>query len=193
VIRPDEIVTNAGARAGDQLVLTKPLGIGIITTAVKLGVASAEIIEAAIGVMTRLNAGACEAMLSIGVNAATDVTGFGFLGHLHEMLSASGVGARITASSVPFIEGVGLLAEDGVFPGGSARNLKAAEGYTVFGDIPKMWRKILADAQTSGGLLISVAPEKTERLMAALDQAGVPDAELVGEIIEGPPSILLQG
>ncbi len=193
VARPDDIVSNAGARPGDLLVLTKPLGVGIATTAIKRGKATPELTAAAIASMTTLNAAASEAMMQVGVNAATDVTGFGLLGHLREIARASDVGAEVDISAIPVLGGVAELAEARVFAGGSARNLSAAGDYTDFGDTPETWRMILSDAQTSGGLLISVDPRLADDLVSALEISRAPAAAIVGRVVAGPPSISVVG
>src|SRR5258706_11126425 len=166
---PERIVTNAAARAGDVLFLTKPLGLGVISTAIKNGKAPDDVVAAAIETMTTLNAKASEAMLASGVRAATDVTGFGFLGHLHRMLAASGVSATIRASAVPLIPGARDLAAGGQIPGGSKRNRAYVEAAVSFdGDVDEVSRALLSDAQTSGGLLISCPPSEAGTLRAAL-------------------------
>ena len=174
VVRPGSEVTNAGAMAGDDLVLTKPLGTGIITTAGKQGSADAETLARAVDVMGALNKAASEAMVSVGANACVDVTGFGFLGHLRGMTRASGVSARVSLGALHFIEGAVALAESGVAPGGTHRNLQSLEGDVSWdGAISDVEKILLADAQTSGGLLISVNPNKTAALLAALNERGL--------------------
>lgn len=172
-------VTSAGARVDDLLVLTKPLGTGIAATAIKRGVAPDGLIGMAIQTMASLNRAAAEAMVAARAHAATDVTGFGLLGHLGEMLVASGVGATIDFASVPVLPGVQLLAEDDVWPGGSERNLEAALASTDFGSLPLSARRVLADAQTSGGLLVSVEPGSEGPL---LEVGGA----VIGRITAGP-------
>jgi selenide,water dikinase len=182
-VHPERIVKKGGAKPGDRLVLTKPLGTGILTTALKGGRLGADDLAEAIRVMATLNHDAAEAMRAVGPTAGTDVTGFGLLGHLSEMLTASGVGARIRASEVPTLPGARDLAAENVAPGGSYRNLEAvatslrsAEGVT---DADRL---LLADAQTSGGLLIAVEPGKAERLRRELAARGTPAAADIGEI-----------
>lgn len=184
-VEPDRLVTNAGSQPGDLLVLTKPLGTGIIATAIKKGDASDDVRGAAVEVMTHLNEGAARAMTSVGVSAATDVTGFGLLGHLVEMTNAAGVGAEVEAEAVPLIDGVIELAEKGHLPGGSKRNMKAIASTVDYGNLGSPLREILADAQTSGGLLISVHPDRLEFLMAALEAERAPVAAVIGSIIAG--------
>lgn len=185
VIDPKDVVTNAGAKPGDILVLTKPLGIGIITTAIKRGLVSKETTDKVIEVMSTLNKTAAEVMVEIGVNACTDVTGFGFLGHLHEMTKGSGVGARINLSRIPVLPEAWDLIDQGIAPGGTHRNLEYLQNDIIWDDtINNQSKLVLADAQTSGGLLIAVAPEKAQQLIAGLEQAKVPEVAIVGEIVE---------
>ncbi len=183
-VRPDRVVTNAGAQPGDLLYLTKPLGIGIATTAIKRGVAPPALVKEAVDVMTTLNREASRAMVAAGAHAATDITGFGFLGHLWEMLQASGVAAEIDPDKIPVLPSVADLARSGVFPAGSARNLAAANGYTDFGHLPEEQRRILADAQTSGGLLIAIPPERVE-------ERGI-TWPAVGRMVAGNPQVIVQ-
>ncbi|MDW7672964.1 MAG: selenide, water dikinase SelD [Bacillota bacterium] len=182
LIHPDKVVTNAGAKEGDWLVLTKPLGLGIITTAIKRGKASEKVAKEAIQVMTTLNKDGAEVMTRIGVNSCTDITGFGFLGHLWEMTKASKVGAKIYATNVPVLEEANNLVAQGICPGGTKKNLTFLQDAVNFDhSITDEMKLILADAQTSGGLLIAVPPEKGRKLVSELILAGVP-AHVVGEI-----------
>jgi selenide,water dikinase len=195
IVHPQQVVANSGAKVGDRLFLTKPLGIGIITTGIKKkGLVSEATIAEAIRVMSTLNKAAAEAMIATGVNACTDITGFGFLGHLSELVKASGVGVRISVGKVPVIAEAWDLVRQGVAPGGTHRNLAYLEGQLVLsGKITKEQLLVLADAQTSGGLLISVPVAKTELLAQALHQAGVPIVAEVGEIIaDGENKIWLE-
>ena len=185
VVKPGAQVTNAGAMPGDALVLTKPLGTGIITTAGKQEVVSQEVLAGAVATMVTLNRAAAEAMTSVGVNACTDVTGFGLLGHLRGMVAASGVGARLSFGAVPLLPGVLELAESGVAPGGTHRNLDSVEGVVSWAPgLPRMAPILLADAQTSGGLLISVPSARRDALLAELESAGVATRAVVGEIVD---------
>lgn len=179
-----DMVKNRGAEPGDALVLTKPLGTGVISTAVKNGTAPEDVVAAAIETMVTLNDGAARAMQRVGVHAGTDVTGFGLLGHLSEMLMASKVGANIHPDAVPVIEGAMPLARAGSFPGGSDRNLEAVRPTVVGERIDDLTLRILADAQTSGGLLMAVAPDRVDRLMEALADERTPAAAVIGEVIE---------
>lgn len=181
---PARIVRNSTAPPDAALFLTKPIGTGIVATAIKRGVAEPALVRAAVELMTTLNAGAAEAMLEAGAEAATDVTGFGLLGHLHRMLRASGVAARLDAGAVPVLEGVLELARRGVVPGGTERNLAYVRPSLDEEGMPEPELLVLADAQTSGGLLI--ATSAPERLAEALERRGVPYAR-VGETIAGEP------
>ncbi|HEV2685411.1 MAG TPA: selenide, water dikinase SelD [Actinomycetota bacterium] len=182
---PQRIVTNAAARARDVLVLTKPLGLGVISTAIKNQKAPDDVVARAIETMTTLNAAASQAMLAVGVRAATDVTGFGFLGHLHRMLVASGVSAAVRASAIPILDGARELAEAGQIPGGSKRNRRYAEPVVRFAeDVDEVTRALLADAQTSGGMLIACPPEQLASLRGELGARAAPFYE-VGVVMEG--------
>jgi selenide,water dikinase len=192
LVHPDRVVRNAGARVGDLLVLTKPLGIGIITTAIKAQVADEAIIGRAVHSMTTLNRDAAEAMLAVDAHAATDVTGFGLLGHLAEVVRASGVGARVRARQVPLIEGTRDLAERGLIPGGSRRNLEAVSPILRWApSLSEIDQLLLADAQTSGGLLIAVAPERAAELVGLLEKGGALASAVVGEITAEPETIVI--
>jgi selenide,water dikinase len=185
IIKPGDQVTNANAKVGDTLVLTKPLGMGIITTAGKQQKISAELLSEAVEVMATLNKAAAEAMMRVGVNSCTDVTGFGLLGHLHGMVEGSGVAARLRFSEIPFMDGVFDLIEAGIAPGGSYRNLSSAEAYTAFNDgLYEHAPILLADAQTSGGLLISVESDKTADLLSELEASGVETRAVIGDIVD---------
>lgn len=188
-VDPDEIVRNSTARAGDALVLTKALGTGIVATALKAGQASPEAVEAAVASMTTLNAEAARAMRQHDVHACTDVTGYGLVGHLREMAEASGVSARIEAAAVPILAGARALAEAGQVPGGTRRNLDDTADSVDWGDTDDPTRLLLADAQTSGGLLIALPHEGAERLVAEIDGAAV-----IGALEEGQAGrIVVQG
>ena len=166
VAHPDRLLTNAGGRAGDALVLTKPLGAGAISTAAKRGSAAPDLVAAAVAVMTSLNSAASEAALAAGAHAATDVTGFGLLGHLHELAWASGVSAEISAGAVPAIPGaVELLAGQEAVSGGLRRNSEHAASFATFDPgVPAAHRRLLSDPMTSGGLLIALDPDRAPEL-----------------------------
>ncbi len=182
-VDPDAVSTNAGARPDDLLVLTKPLGTGIVTTAGKFDAASPNALQAAIDSMTTLNAAAARAASDHGAHAVTDVTGYGLLGHLREMLTASGVSAEVYADEVPTLPEVwSLIAADEV-PGGTERNLASLEGDVRWHPaVDRPVRLLLADAQTSGGLLIAIPPEDEAALRHALERAGTPAAATVGRV-----------
>ena len=190
LVEPGRQVTNAGARPGDTLVLTKPLGTGIVTTGCKAGVAPPGSVETAVDTMATLNRAASEAMMEVGVNACTDVTGFGLMGHLTGMLRASGVGAEIRASAAPVLPGVDELLAQGVAPGGTHRNEAGVAAYVQWDDaVTGNDRLLLCDAQTSGGLLISVPEERLAQLLSALEGNGVETRAVVGRIHDGPVGI----
>lgn len=179
---PDRLLTNTGARPGDLLVLTKPLGTGILATALKRErIAEAEM-AAAVQSMITLNLGAMRAALDAGVRAATDITGFGLLGHLGNVLTGSKAGARLWLDQVPRFDAVLTLAREGYVSGGSKRNLEAAGAVAWAGDITPEERILLADAQTSGGLLLAVPPDALDRLLAGLTREGTLARAVIGEI-----------
>jgi len=187
VIHPDLVVTNKRARAGDDLILTKPLGMGIISTAIKREKASTSLVRRAVQVMSTLNRDAAEAMTEVGAHACTDITGFGLLGHLYGMTRASGVGAKIKLSKVPILPEVWELAKEGCIPGGTRKNysfLQEKEAVTWDPGIDEMTRLVISDAQTSGGLLIAVAKEKSQDLLSRLEARKTQAAVLIGEIVD---------
>jgi len=179
-VHPARIVANAGAKPGDALVLTKPIGLGIITTAAKQDKDPLGAIREAIRVMTTLNRDACEAMLEVGVHAATDVTGFGLLGHLRNMVAASDCSAVIKRSDVPVLDAAVRYVSEGIAPGGSHANARFLAEWVDFGNASKEDQLLLCDAQTSGGLLIAVAPERSEQLVRGLRDRGTLCAAIVG-------------
>jgi selenide, water dikinase len=190
---PSRLTRNSDMRPGDVLILTKPLGTGIISTAVKAGTSTPEQLSAAVQTMTTLNAAASEAMLEAGAIAATDVTGFGLLGHLHIALAASKASARMDASAVRLLPGVLELALGGTVPGGTRSNHRFVDPHVEWGDLPQAEQLVLADAQTSGGLLIAIAGDRSDPLAEALGARGV-QAMLVGVVEEGPPgSVAVDG
>ncbi len=180
-VAPDALVRNSTAEPGDALVLTKALGTGIIGTAIKAGQAPADVAEAAVASMATLNRAAAEAMVRHDVHACTDVTGYGLVGHLKEMLTASGVAARIDAGTVPLLPGARALVSAGHIPGGTNRNLEDTAAVVDWGATDDELRTLLADAQTSGGLLIALPPDAAEALVAEL---GTP-AAVIGAIEAG--------
>lgn len=186
-VHPDRIVTNAKARPGDQLVLTKPIGTGVIATAAKAQATDAATLDGAIATMRRLNRAASEAMLAVGPNAATDVTGFGLAGHLVSMMKASGTTAHLRLGSVPLLPGTRELVERGFVPGGTRRNLESLASSVVWSDdLTEDDRLILCDAQTSGGLLISMAADRVPALLEELRERDTLGA-VVGDVTDGGP------
>ena len=182
-VHPDRVLTNAGGRDGDALVLTKPLGAGAVTTAWKRGLtADPAMLAAAVATMTALNAGASAAALAAGAHAMTDVTGFALLGHAHRLAGESGLAAEIDADAVPALGGVqALLADDGAVAGGSRRNAAWASTFATFADrVPGWRRRLVCDATTSGGLLVALPPER------ALGVAGA----VVGRLVAGEPGAI---
>ena len=185
LVRPGDQVTNSGARPGDVLVLTKPIGTGIITTAGKDQKVERQVLEGAIEAMLQLNHAASHAMTEVGVNACVDVTGFGLVGHLLGMLAASGVHGRLDVPEVPVLGGARELVSRGVAPGGTRRNLTSAERSVRWaGSLDEPTKLLLCDAQTSGGLLVAVSLERSAKLQHALHDAGVETAAVVGEIVD---------
>src|SRR5450756_415234 len=187
VVAPDAVVRNSTARPGDVLYLTKPIGTGLVTTALKRGLidetGAADVIES----MVRLNRGAAEAMAEVGVDAATDVTGFGLIGHLHEMAEASGCAAELRPDAVPLFSDALEYARAGVMPGRTADVIEFAKPFTTWqvGETAEWWN-VLCDPQTSGGLLIAVPAGRAEELEAALAGHGEMHAR-VGSIVDGEP------
>lgn len=190
LVAPDRVLANDGARPGDVLILTKPIGLGIITTAAKNGEDSRGAIAEAIGVMTTLNRAACEAIVAVGAHALTDVTGFGLLGHLRNVVAASGVTARVSLAQVPVLAAAREYVTNGIAPGGTHANHRfLADWVSYADDLSKEEQLLLCDAQTSGGLLAAVAPERAAAMIEALHDAGVLDAAVIGSIEEGPARI----
>ena len=184
VIKPGDQVTNAGAKPGDALILTKPIGTGIITTAGKAGAAPQSVVDGAVNAMAELNAKASEAMMEVGVHSCTDITGFGLIGHLNGMTRGSNVAARLRLSDVPVFDGVWDLLTKEIAPGGTHRNLKSAQRFVRWdATISQDAKLLMCDAQTSGGLLLSVPVGKMGIMMDALSNRGVTGTH-VGEILE---------
>ena len=189
-IRPEGIVRNGGARPGDHLLLSKPVGTGILTTARKQDLIDDAALVPAIEQMVRLNDRAARAMVANGVHAATDVTGYGLVGHAGEMARASGVALAIEARLVPLFEGVLALIAQGAVPGGTRDNLAAHADYARYGeDVDEELRIALSDAQTSGGLLMALAPEDAQRVLEALSDLG--SVARIGEVLEGPAGAVI--
>jgi selenide, water dikinase len=184
-VHPDRMLTNAAAHPGDRLVLTKPLGTGILATALKRDLLPESALEPAVRSMTTLNDGAAHAALAAGVRCATDITGFGLLGHLGNILAASRVGARVQFSRLPLLAGAVELAGQGCVPGGTRRNYEGAEVEWAE-DLSEAERLVMVDAQTSGGLLLAVPPARLEFLLAALRNKETPAAVEIGEILPKP-------
>lgn len=185
-VHPDRMVTNDAALPGDRLVLTKPLGSGVIATAIKAGEASGDVIAAAVESMSTLNASAADAMLAAGVRCGTDVTGFGLLGHLRNLLRASGAAARLDAERVPVLKGARNLVAAGHIPGGTKRNLADVASDVRFGEsVDLVTRTLLADAQTSGGMLICVPEDGLQTLLKGLYGTTL-SAVVIGEVVDGP-------
>ncbi len=191
IAHPERVVKNSTAQAADALFLTKPLGGGAITTAAKRGHASAELIERCTGVMTTLNVAAAQAALSVGPSAMTDVTGFGLLGHLHELAESSGVAATVEARAVPAIEGaLDLIAAGDALSGGSMRNREFVAPFTDFSaEVPERRRALLCDAMTSGGLLVAVGAARAAEMERALALAA-PGSARIGSLAEGEPGTI---
>jgi selenide,water dikinase len=187
VVHPEKVLANTGAKVGDRLVLTKPLGTGIVNTAVKGEIAGEALAAKAIASMASLNKVASELMIEVGAHACTDVTGFGFLGHACEMVEGTDIGMVIDCVSVPVFPGVQDLVETGMLPGGLYRNrdfrLPMIEADA---EVSPWMMDVLFDPQTSGGLLISLDPDKAETLLDQLRQAGEGDAAVVGEVVKDP-------
>jgi selenide, water dikinase len=203
LVHPERIATNAGARAGDMLVLTKPLGTGIVSTAIKFEACADNVARAAIDAMATLNRAACEAMIAVGigtggvggaVHACTDVTGFGLMGHAAEMARGSGVALEIRASAIPLLPGVAeLAANDHFVTGGGGRNeAHLADFIELPGTLPDNLRNVLFDPQTSGGLLIAVAEDKAGELLHELQGHGA-TGTVIGCAVAGAPRIVVAG
>jgi selenide,water dikinase len=188
MVHPDRLVRSSAAKPGLSLVLTKPLSMGIISTAVKRQRAPAALVDQAIAIMATLNGPAAEAMLEVGVEAATDVTGFGLLGHLNGVARLSGISAEIWYEAVPVLDGVDALAAEGLVPGGTRRN---ASYYSPFVDfdpaVGETDRTVLFDAQTSGGLLIAVDPANEATLVEDLRRRRTPASAVIGRTVAGEP------
>lgn len=195
VVHPAEVVTNSGACPGDFLILTKPLGTGVMVTALKGGLLTPDEERKLAEVMALLNAPAAEAMRLVGVHACTDITGFGLLGHLREMAVNSGVDVEIELASLPLLPKAKKFAEEGLIPGGAYRNREYLKDHVeIGGRISPAEEDLLYDPQTSGGLLIAVSGEKREQLLSALREKGVASPRAVGRVTgRGKGRILVRG
>jgi len=194
IVHPQRFWSNAGARAGDVLFLTKPLGMGPIATALKRGVVTSAVVEAAMAQMATLNRAACEAVLDLEVHGATDVTGFGLIGHGFEMASGANLTLRLTAASVPLAAGALELARDGVISGGSKRERGYLEGQVQVGSgVEEALVRLMFDAETSGGLLLSVPPQIATTVERRLRDVGAPSSACIGVFVrEEAPSLVIE-
>jgi len=191
IIHPAQLVSNSGARAGDKLILTKPLGTGIINTAEKAQTASEETVARVTKYMATLNNTASELMQKAGVHACTDITGFGLIGHTVQMAENSGVGINFHLDSIPLFPEAEEFAKQGLCPGGLHKNREFySPAVRISRDMPDYKRDILFDPQTSGGLLICLGPAEAELLLAALRQAGIEDAAIIGEVVSEPTGVV---
>jgi selenide,water dikinase len=186
-IHPSKVLTNVGAEAGDRLILTKPLGTGIINTAIKAGMAKEESIEMVTNYMARLNRTASEVIQEIGANACTDISGFGLLGHACEMIQGTGKGMIIHGSSIPVFSDAMNFAQMGLVPGGTYRNRDfRIHQVDIDPDVSPYLLDILFDPQTSGGLLIAVPGEKAEKMVKRLKERGIDEATIIGKVVNEP-------
>jgi selenide, water dikinase len=194
VVHPRQVLTNAGARVGDRLILTKPIGTGIATTAIKRGLASEALVKRVTAQMAQLNKAAGEVFASrrFAVHALTDVTGFGLLGHAIELARGASKRVVIRLEQVPVLADVADLSQQGVVPGGTRTNLEHAERWVRFPrGLPEPIRHVLADAQTNGGLLAAVPKKEVQKALKALDRARV-EAWVVGEVVKGKPGVTVE-
>ena len=193
-IHPDRILTKKNLKVGDRLILTKPLGTGIVATAIKAGLADQALTDRVTQAMATLNRDAALTMDDFIVHACTDITGFGFLGHLAEMVVDSGCGVRISVSDVPVYPEALEWASMGLIPTGAYNNRSFRGAFVDFAsDVPREVQDLLFDPQTSGGLLIAVAPEEADRLVAALKEIGIDSAAIVGDVVAGPIDRIVVG
>jgi selenide,water dikinase len=189
VIHPDKVLFNRGAKAGDSLILTKPLGTGIISTAIKAQEASSEMVTKAISCMTQLNKKTSEMMIAAGdIHACTDITGFGFLGHACEMIEGSDVGMNINSAAVPIFTGLQELVETGFVPGGLYRNKNFRNSQIETADTCPPWLlDVFFDPQTAGGLFFSLPQKHAQNLVEKMRRSGIGDAAVVGEVVADHP------
>ncbi|MGZ4106570.1 MAG: selenide, water dikinase SelD, partial [Tumebacillaceae bacterium] len=188
IVDPARVLKNSGAQVGDKLILTKPIGVGIITTAIKRGKASAEAIRLVEETMATLNKVAAETAKESTVHACTDVTGFGLLGHALEMARGAQVGLVLYASQVPVLPETRELVEQKVYPGGTVRNMEWVQESVMYAEgVSEVDKIIFCDAVTSGGLLLSVPGEQADALLAKLQERGIQAASIIGEIVSDHP------
>ena len=191
LVHPDRVITNAGARPGQVLILTKPLGTGVVATAVKGGLASPEAVKEMIETMTTLNRSAGESAWEFGVTGGTDVTGFGLLGHGGELARASRVGLEIDSAKAPLMAGALEYSSMGLVPAGTWKNQKFCEkSFRVGPAVSPELLSLLADAQTSGGLLLAVPPERVEEFLAQIRSQDAPLAQIIGRVTDGPAGVI---
>lgn len=191
VIHPKKLLTNGGAKPGDKLILTKPLGTGIISTALKQGAADKKAVARITKSMLTLNNKAAEIMQEIGAHACTDITGFGFIGHIAQFAENSRAGFEINLDAVPIFSEVIGYAKKGIGPGGLQRNRDFySPQVKASAEIPAYMMDILYDPQTSGGLMLAAAPSKAERILAKLKAAGVSDAAIIGDVVKEHPGVI---
>jgi selenide,water dikinase len=188
IIHPDKVLTKGGAKAGDRLILTKPIGTGILTTAIKANMLPEEVQIKLTIQLVKLNDKACQAMLAVGAHASTDVTGFGLLGHLGEMAEASGLSVELDSKATPMIPESLQFAHMGLIPEGMYANWEYRQPMVDADNIDEDIMAVLYDPQTSGGLLIAVVPEKVDAMLAELRALGVNDSAVIGRMIEGTPT-----
>jgi selenide,water dikinase len=191
IVHPDRLITNGGARPGDRLILTKPLGLGIMTTALKAGRLNRGTVARITSVMTALNDKASRLMQEADAHACTDITGFGLAGHALGMAQNSAAGIRLESSALPILTGAPEFAAQGLYPGGLHKNREFYSSQVrVARGLPEYISDIVFDPQTSGGLLISIAPDRAPVLLRSLKEAGVADAAIVGEVVKSPRGVL---
>lgn len=194
VVHPDKILTNANAKPGDRLILTKPIGMGVITTAIKQGRGTAELAEKVGNIMKTLNKMAAEVMLKYRVHSCTDVTGFGLLGHLYEMMAGSKTRARLKFPLIPIVDEAYDFTGPETVPGGSKANMAYLQPHVTLSGVSDAQSILIHDAQTSGGLIISVDHDDAADLLAELHAAGVSSAAVIGEVLDGDPGkIIVEG
>ncbi len=193
IVHPENFVTNKGARPGDTLILTKPIGTGVLATAYKGRLVGEDVFHGIVSIMSSLNRGASEAMMEVGVNGATDITGFGLIGHALEMAEASSVTIELEAGRVPIIPEALDLVNMGMIPEGDYANKRFCERkVVVLDEIASPLLDLLFDAQTSGGLLISVSQEKAPLLMEKLKERCDTEFAMIGRVLEGPPRVIVK-